>query len=245
MNIHSIKTRKVVPPKDEIWDILDLVAKEIQEGNVVAVTSKIVSIHEGRTIKEADEPNRDKLAKKEAQYWLDRKKVPGRHVMHTITGNSWVSSAGIDKSNTNGYWVLYPKDPFESARVIHQYLLNKSGVKNLGVIITDSHCQPLRRGTVGFALAYWGFNPLRNYIGTPDIFGEHLRVTKMDIADALGTAATFVMGEGVEQTPIAIISGVEKLVEFINSTPPIEEHMVKPEDDLFKPFYRIFKKNKA
>src|SRR3989338_9337719 len=87
----------------------------------------------------------------------------------------------------------------------------KSSVKNFGVIITDSHCQPLRRGIVGFALSYWGFNPLRDYIGTPDIFGHNLRVTKMDVADALGTAATFVMGEGIEQTPIAIISGVEEI----------------------------------
>ena len=243
MEIKPIKTRKVIPPKDEIWDILDEVAKMIGEGNIVAVTSKIVSIHEGRSIKEEDEPDRDKLAKKEAQYWLDREIVPGRHVMHTISCNSWVSSAGIDHSNTNGYWVMYPKDPFKSAESIYKYLSGKSGVKKLGVIITDSHCQPLRRGTVGFALSYWGFNPLRDYIGTPDIFGHNLRVTKMDVADALGTTATFVMGEGIEQTPIAIISGVEESIEFIDGAPPIAEHMVKPEEDLFKPFYSIFKKN--
>ena len=243
MEIKPIKTRKVVPPQDEIWDILDEVAKMIREGNIVAITSKIVSIHEGRTIKEENEPDRDKLAKGEAQYWLERSEVPGEHMMHTIACNSLVGSSGIDHSNTNGYWVMYPKDPFKSAESIHKYLSEKSSVKKFGVIITDSHCQPLRRGTVGFALSYWGFNPLRDYIGTPDIFGHNLRVTKMDVADALGTAATFVMGEGIEQTPIAIISGVEESIEFIDGAPPIAEHMVKPEEDLFKPFYSIFKKN--
>ena len=121
----------------------------------------------------------------------------------------------------------------------------KSSVKNFGVIITDSHCQPLRRGTVGFALSYWGFNPLRDYIETPDIFGNKLRVTKMDIANALGTAVTFVIGEGVEQTPVAIISDIEKSVEFIDGLPSIADHTINPEEDLFKPFYRIFKKNQA
>ena len=67
----------------------------------------------------------------------------------------------------------------------------------------------------------------------------------MDIANALGTAVTFVIGEGVEQTPVAIISDIEKSVEFIDGPPSIADHTINPEEDLFKPFYRIFKKNQA
>jgi F420-0:gamma-glutamyl ligase len=165
-------------------------------------------------------------------------------VIHTITHNSWVSSAGIDGSNAKDHWILYPNDPFKSAKTIWKYLKDKSGVKNLGLIITDSHSQPLRGGAVGFALAYWGFNPLKNYIGTKDIFGYTLKVSRMDIASNLAAAATFVMGEGKEQTPIAIISDLNKRVEFSNQKPNTTWHMIPPEKDMFSPFYKIFKKNK-
>jgi len=242
MKIEAIKTRKVVPPKDEIWDILDGVASTLGEEQIVVVTSKIVSLHEGRTVSREQHPDKDKLVEEEAELFLPREEVPGEHVTHSITRNSWVSTAGIDGSNAKGYWVMYPEDPFKSAKEIWEYLKEKSGKNKFGVLITDSHSVPLRRGASGFALALWGFNPMRSYIGEPDIFGEKLKVSVMDVAGNLAGAATFAMGEGKEQTPIAIISGVEGLVEFTDKEISIEEYIIPPEEDLFNPFYKIFKK---
>ena len=244
MKIQALKTRKVLPPKDEIWDLLDKISEEMKDEQIVAITSKIISIHEGRCVLKEDVSNKDILIKQESQYYLPRRKAPRRHVIHTITQNSWVSSAGIDGSNAKDHWVLYPKDPFKSAKTIWEYLKGKSGVKNLGLIITDSHSQPLRGGATGFALSYWGFEPLRSYIGKEDIFGHKLKVSRMDIASNLAAAATFTMGEGREQTPIAIISDIEKQIEFTDKKPNVRLHMVGPDEDIFKPFYKIYKKGK-
>lgn len=244
MKIDPIRTRKVLPPQDKIWDILDDVAKDLRNNQIVAITSKIVSIHEGRCIRKDEVRSKDELIKQESQHYLPRRKTPRGLVIHTITNNSWVSSAGIDGSNANDHWILYPEDPFKSARTIWKYLKKKSKVKNLGILITDSHSQPLRGGAVGFALSYWGFEPIQNYIGKEDIFRQKLKVSRMDQASNLASAATFVMGEGKEQTPIAIISDIKKRVTFTDNKPRIDLHMINPEKDIFKPFYKIFKKNR-
>ena len=242
MKIQAIKTRKVIPPKDDIRDILDEVAEKIGEREIVVVASKIVSIHEGRCVSREDYSNKLELIEEEADYLLPRSEVPGEHVTHTVNANSWVSSAGIDGSNADGYWIVYPKDPFKSAENIWKHISEKSGIEDFGVLVTDSHSIPLRRGASGFALAYWGFNPLRDYVGKPDIFGNKLKVSKMDVATNLAASAVFVMGEGKEQTPIALIQDVGNKIVFGKGAPLKDEYMVNPEEDLFKPFFDIFKK---
>jgi F420-0:gamma-glutamyl ligase len=143
-------------------------------------------------------------------------------------------SSGIDESNGNEHYVLYPEDPFRSARQLRLRLRKTYGIDRLAVIITDSASLPLRRGAIGFALAWDGIDPLRDYRGTEDIFGREIRVEMANLIDSLAAAAVLEMGEGNEQTPVAVIRGA-KHISYKNRSPKKEPLIVPPEDDIFAP----------
>ncbi|MCK5341793.1 MAG: coenzyme F420-0:L-glutamate ligase, partial [Candidatus Heimdallarchaeota archaeon] len=81
------------------------------------------------------------------------------------------------------------------------------GIDNLGVIISDSRVQPLRKGTIGIAIATAGFEPVEDLRGTPDLFNRPLEITMRAIADDLTSAAQFLLSEADQQTPVVIIRG--------------------------------------
>jgi len=220
MLVKAYKTKKV-RDGDDIYKILDIYLPKLKEKSVVAVTSKIVSICEGRLIKIDPKVEKDELVKKEAEYFLPRE-FNQYGFMISINKNIMVASAGIDESNANGYYVLWPKDPQESANKIRKYLANRFNLENVGVIITDSKLTPLRWGVTGVAIAHSGFRAINNYIGKPDIFGRKLQAEKVNVADALATAAVVEMGEGSEQQPFAIIEDVS-FVSFQKRSPTKKE----------------------
>ncbi len=219
----------MMPPKDDLFSLIKesfLVNKiKLKEESIVVITSKIVAIAQGRCIKinsnlskEGQKEFKDKLIKKEAEFFIDRKYVPNQMVTLTIKNNILIPTAGIDESNANGYYILWPKDIFKEAKKIWYFLRKEFKVKNLGVIISDSHTTPLRAGISGIALAYYGFYPLRNYVGTKDLFGRELKMTRTNIPDILADTAVFEMGEGIEQTPIAIIEDIRGIKFGFDST---------------------------
>lgn len=238
MIVKAIKTRKFLPPKDNLWEFLSESINRLEEKNIVAVTSKIVSISEGRCIMQ-NQIKKDELIISEADKYIPRSKAPNKWVMHTIKNNLLIASAGIDESNGRGFYILWPDDPYLSAKKIWDYLRKKFKVKDLGIIIVDSHCIPLRRGLVGISIANFGFNPLRDYRGKKDIFGRQLNISLTDIPDSLASAAVLEMGEGDEQTPLALIEDVP-YVEF-NDKPyipktPYSSFVIPEKEDLFYPF---------
>ena len=226
MEVIAIKTRKLLPPKDNLWEVLSTI-KSLKENLVVAVTSKIVSIGEARCIP-IKETSKDELAKKEADLYLPREEAPDGLIMHTIKDNMLVASAGVDESNGDGYFILWPKNPQESAKKIWNFLRDKFKVKNLGVIITDSRLIPLRRGVVGISIGYFGFKPLKDYRGKKDIFGREFKMETSNLPDSLATAAVLEMGEGSEQKPIVLITDISK-IDFIDY-----EYKAKILDDTFE-----------
>jgi F420-0:gamma-glutamyl ligase len=144
-------------------------------------------------------------------------------------------TAGIDESNGNGYYILWPKDPQKSANIIREHLVEKFNVKNIGVIITDSKTTPLRWGTTGVAISHSGFSALNDYMGKPDLFERIMRVTKSNVCDGLAAGAVAVMGEGDECTPLAVISDV-KNANFQHRNPTEEEISnlkIDLQDDLY------------
>lgn len=237
MIVKAIKTRKFLPPKDNLWDLL-LAIKSLKENSVVAVTSKVVSIGEGRCIL-ISQIDKDELIIKESDKYLPRDLVPNKWTMYTLKNNMLVAAAGIDESNAAGYYVLWPKNPETSAKKIWQFLKKKFQLKNLGVIITDSKVNPLRRGVVGLAISYFGFKPLKDYRGMKDLFGRKFEMETTDIPDSLATAAVLEMGEGSEQQPLAIITDIP-YIEFIsgkyypkNADSSFE---IAEKEDLYYPF---------
>lgn len=239
MLVQTIRTRILTPPKDNLEKVLLESIKEIPENSVIAVASKIVSIGEGRCILKSEIENKDELIKSESEKYLERENTPGGYLLHTITNNILIGTAGIDESNANGYFVLWPKNPSESAKRICLFLKEKFGVKNLGVVLTDSHTIPLRRGLVGLALAYWGFEPLKDYRGEEDLFGREMKVSQTNLPDSLAATAVLNMGEGSEQTPLVLLTDVPRINFLDSDYKPEKEYStfdVPLEEDLYKPF---------
>ncbi|HEY4509994.1 MAG TPA: coenzyme F420-0:L-glutamate ligase [Candidatus Paceibacterota bacterium] len=245
MKARAIKTHKVTPEKDrDLYAILDRYLPKLREGSVVAITSKVVAICEGRVVK-IGTANKDELIKQEAEYYLP----PGENGFYlTIKYGILSASAGIDESNGNGYYILWPKDPQKTANEARKYLARKFGLKKVGVIITDSKITPLRWGVTGSAIVHSGFAPLNNYIGDKDIFGRELKFTKTNIMDGLGAAAVMIIGEGNEQTPLAVIEDVP-FVRFQQRNPTRKElaevRITMMEDDLYRPILTSVKWRKG
>ncbi len=235
MNIKAIKTGRIVPNHEKLTTILDRYISGFSEQSILVITSKIISICEGRVVK-VGTTSKTALVEKEAEMVLPSKNALF-DITLTIKNNILIPTAGIDESNGDGYYILWPSDPQKSANNIRKYLCERFSLKLVGVLVTDSKTTPLRWGTTGTSLAQSGFVALNNYIGKPDIFGRKLEVTKANIADGLAAAAVVVMGEGKEQTPLAIITEVP-FVKFQMRNPTGEEirkRTIAMKDDLYAP----------
>lgn len=246
MIVNGVKTHKITSKDTDVFKILDkYLPKKLKEKSVVAVTSKIVSICEGRTV-EMNQASKDALVKQEAELFLPRH-MNKYDFSISIKRAIITASAGIDESNGNGYYVLWPHDPQKAANDIRRYIKRRFSLRHIGVIITDSKTSPLRWGVTGVALAYSGFKPLNSYIGKPDIFGRIMKAEKLNVADTLATSAVGVMGEGNEQTPLAIIQDVP-FVTFVDRNPTIKELSelkISLEDDIYAPLLKSVKWKKG
>lgn len=226
MIIRPIKTH-IFQEGDDLFAFITRYVKKIPENSVIVIASKIASLAEQRTVPLGSNKEKEELIRKESGLAL-----PTKHVWFTIKDDMVMASAGIDESNAKDKWILVPKDSFKVARILRKRLQEKYGVKNLGVLITDSCPLPLRRGVVGLALGYAGFRGIRDYRGESDIFGRKFEFSSVDVADSLATAAGLVMGEGNEQQPLAIIRRAP--VEFCERTSR-RELFVDQEDDMYEP----------
>ena len=236
MQIKTIKTDRITQPQD-LNRFVDAVLPPLSEGSIVAITSKVVSLCEGRTVDMTAISKKD-LIYREADCVIPSDGQDERIVL-TYKNRILIPSAGIDESNSNGRYILYPEDPFLSAKNLYVYLKTRRHLERFGVIITDSHTTPLRRGVTGIALAWWGFQPCKSLVGTPDLFGHPLQVTHINVADALAVSAVFNMGESSECTPIAIINNAP-YVQF-DATPithNIDEIAIDPQVDLYQPLLK-------
>jgi len=143
-------------------------------------------------------------------------------------GTILIANAGLDRSNSDGHTAVgWPRNAVESTRALREHLADGSP---LGVILSDSCCQPRRRGVTAVALVVSGFDPLASQEGLTDLFGRPLRITTEAIADQLATAANAVMGNAAQSVPAAIIRdhGLP-LNDWDGWVPGIE-----PDEDLFK-----------
>jgi len=236
MIVTPYKTDPVVVG-DRLFPILEKFLPPLKKKDIVVVTSKIVSICEGNVVKTQTTLQKRELIRTFSQLYIDNKLTRRYGFQLTIANNILIPNAGVDESNGNGYLVLWPKNPLKSATEIWNYLRYRNKLTHLGVVITDSHTTILRKGTTGIALSWCGFSPLTNYIGTSDIFGRKLQVTYAHIADGLAASAVVVMGEGNEQTPLAVIKEAHQ-VQFQRHPPSKEElaDMRWPlEEDMYAP----------
>jgi len=243
MRIQALRSGIMKPPQHDLLAEISASLKVIPERSVFVVTSKVVSIWQGKCIPASEVSDKDALIMRESERYLPRESVPGAWVIHTIKNNLLIPSAGIDESNADGHFILWPDMPYEAAEKILAWIREKYGVKECGVIITDSHSGMLRRGVVGISLGHAGFSALNDYRHTKDLFGRELKVSQANIPDSLAAAAVVAMGEGSECTPFALVTEAE-FVRFCGvkcepKTPEQElfsSFEIPPAEDLYAPF---------
>ena len=229
MQVIPIKTR-IFRENEDLFLFVSKNIKKFPEKSILVVTSKIVALSEGRTVKYKNEKQRIKLIKKESDFSLKLK-----HTWLTLKDNMVMANSGIDQSNADGKMIFLPKNSFKSAELLRKKLIHKFRLKNLGVLITDSEFMPLRVGALGVALGYAGFAGVRNYIGKKDIFGRKFVYSKTDVADGLATSAVLCMGEGKERQPMAVITNAP--VVFTNKIKK-KEMMIDSEKDMYAPLFK-------
>lgn len=234
MIVKPIKTG-VFQECENLFSFIIKHVKLIREESILVVTSKIVALSEGRTAVAKDEKAKEKIIRKESDF-----AVPTKFVWLTLKDGMLMASAGIDESNAKGKLILLPMDSYKTAREIRKKLRKYFGVKKIGIIITDSRTAPLRAGVTGVALGYAGFSGIKDYREKPDIFGRKFHFSRVNVADSLATSAVFVMGEGNEQCPLAVIK--EAPVKFCEKILQ-KELIIDIEEDMYKPFFTQWRKS--
>jgi coenzyme F420-0:L-glutamate ligase / coenzyme F420-1:gamma-L-glutamate ligase len=179
-------------------------APDLRDGDILVVTSKIVSKAEGRVI----------AAPREQAIEAETARVVARRGATTIAQTRHglvLAAAGVDESNTApGTVVLLPEDPDESARRLRKALHTSTGLK-VGVIVTDTMGRPWRAGQTDTAIGAAGVTPVRDYRGEADTFGNILEVTVAAVADEIAAAADLVKGKAL-RIPVALVRGLADLV---------------------------------
>ena len=236
MEFFPIQTRTLIPPKDDIFQVFEESISNVKEGDILFITSKIIAIHQGRCIK-TSEISKQELIQQEADKRIIST-VTEKDIYLTIKDNILIPSAGIDESNANGYFVLWPNNLQQICEEIHQYFCKKFHIKNLGIIITDSTTRPMKRGVVGIAIHSHGIVPLNDKRGETDLFGKPLQVTQINVLDALSAMAVYLMGEGKEGTPILIGRDIPHIQYTCEKC--YDNCVIPPEQDLFKPLLDAF-----
>jgi coenzyme F420-0:L-glutamate ligase/coenzyme F420-1:gamma-L-glutamate ligase len=242
----------IVRPGDDLVQVilegLSAADLRLEGGDVVVVTSKLVSRAEGRfadlrqveasprarEVAEAvqKDPRLVEVILQESES-ISRMAKDVLVVRHRL--GFTVANAGIDRSNVDPAAVddqvvlLLPVAPDESAERIRRGLVQAAGAA-IGVVITDSHGRPFRLGTVGAAIGIAGMPALWDQRGRTDLFGRPLQMTITALGDQIAAAADLLAGQGSEGRPVVHVRGL--------SFPPADgraRDLVRPlEQDLYR-----------
>ncbi len=218
-----------VQPGDDlarlILNSLQLADMTLEPGDILVITSKLVSKSEGRFVdlrtvtpspravevgqKTRKDPRLVELILQESTA-ISRMRGEVLIVRHRL--GFTLANAGIDHSNVGregDEWVLLlPENPDESARQIRETLRELTGIAP-GVILSDSHGRPFRVGTVGVAIGLAGLPAAWDMRGMPDLYGRVLKVTVTGLGDELAAAAGLVLGQSSEALPVVLIRGMK------------------------------------
>lgn len=217
---------------------------DVQDGDVVVVTQKLISKAEGRLVNLAEitpSPFAERLA---LRYEKDARQVEvvlresvrivrmDHGVIIAETPHGFVcANAGVDASNApeSDYVVLLPLDPDATARQILD-AIRRCWDARTAVVVTDSFGRPWRTGIVNVAIGIAGMSPFDDYRGQYDDHGYELRATVLAVADEVASAAELVMGK-LDRRPVAVVRGYD----FIESDDASGRDLIMdPERDLFR-----------
>jgi len=241
----------LIAPGDDLAAIIAdaLFASDIRllPSDVLIVAQKIVSKAEGRGVRLSQVTPSPRAVELAQVVQKDSRLVevilsesvevmrtrPGLIIVRDIRG--WVcANAGVDRSNVaqdEGDEVVLrlPLDPDASAARLRQGLCERAGV-DMGVIVADSHGRPHRNGVIGVAIGVSGLPALEDWRGRPDLYGYALQHTEVALADQIASAATLLLGQAAEATPVVVARGVPRT----RCEGSARELVRPPEMDLFR-----------
>ena len=198
-----------------------------RDGDVVAVTQKIVSKAEGRVVPDGGDGR---------SVWVTRetRRVVARRgdLIIAETHHGFVcANAGVDASNVEeGFVSLLPVDPDASAEALRASLAQRLELSRLGVVITDTFGRPWRNGLVNVAIGCAGLPAIIDLRGNADHHGRALEVTVVALADEVAAASGLVMGKSA-RVPVALIRGVD----LTAGAPGRAVDLIRaPDEDLFR-----------
>jgi coenzyme F420-0:L-glutamate ligase / coenzyme F420-1:gamma-L-glutamate ligase len=223
----AIPNIPMIQPKDNLPEIIlkacEEAAIKLQSGDVLVISSKIVSKSEEQIVHLADvTPSETALELSETvnkdprivQLILQESRGISRKAQGVLVTEhrlGFVSAnSGIDQSNVGipDSVLLLPKEPDESARRIRNAVQTLTGL-DVAIIISDTHGRPFRMGNVGVAIGIAGMLALDDKRGTHDLFGRELVATVQGYADMVASAAHLLCGEGAEGRPVIVLRGLD------------------------------------
>lgn len=246
MRLYAVRTSIIKTGENLVEVILESLKRQnlqLEDGDILALASKIIAYAEGRVAKLSDiKPSEEakELAKKFslqpefAELILkEADKIYGgvERAVLTLKNGVLTANAGIDNKNAPvGFVVLWPKNAEKWAKRIREEIIRETG-RHTAILIVDSGLVPLRLGTKGLALAVAGFKPVIDFRGEKDIFGKTLIITRHAVADDLASAAHLLMGEVAERTPVVLIKDAP--VVFDGGVYGCEDMMISPDECIF------------
>ncbi len=229
MIITPIKTR-IFQEGENLLDFILEHIPSLEDWDILVITSKIVALAEWRTFVPQDENEKLEYIKSAGIYIKKTK-----HVHLSFVAWLPMANAGIDESNGNGKCIMLPKDSYKTAYTLQTFLRGRFGIKNLGIIITDSRTIPFRNGTTWVSLGHTGFEGIRDYRAKLDIYGRPFHYARTNVPDALATAAVHTMWEWDECQPLAIIR--DPRITYTDERQDGEDLGIDPEDDMYGPLF--------
>lgn len=218
-------------------DLVELIGRAcgagLRSGDILAVTSKIVSKSEGRTLPAACRD--EAIAGETVRVVATRTHANGTTQIVENRLGIVAAAAGVDASNTaEGTILLLPLDPDASARALREGLKDRFGV-DVGVIITDTLGRPWRQGQTDAAIGAAGLSVLLDLRGLPDSSGRPMSATVSAVADEIAAAADLVKGK-TSGCPVAVVRGLEALTATGGAGfPNGARALIRPaEEDMFR-----------
>ncbi len=220
---------------DDLAALIADAAPGLIDGDILAVTSKVVSKAEGRVLRAAERSaagiaslRNAAIEKETVRVVADRGAARIVETRHGLV----LAAAGVDTSNSEpGTVVLLPEDPDASARALRAVLADRCGVR-IGVIITDTLGRPWRVGQTDTAIGLAGMAPVLDHRGQTDSYGNPLEVTLRAVADEIAAASDLVKGK-LANTPVAIVRGLADLVTEEDG-PGAAALIRRPGEDMFR-----------
>lgn len=244
MIIIPIKTKRLL--KNPLGDILKSIKNKLKNGDILVLTSKIISLEYSGLInldQVVFSKKSQKLAKKHgispqfAELVINESdQIFGgvKGAILTLKSGILMANAGIDASNVPLNHVVRLPKQIEKITDQIRFKLKKLTGKKIGLVINDSVCLPLRLGTHHYALVISGFKGIIDERGKKDLFHKPMKITTHNLADEISSAAGLIMGERNESIPAVIIRGLK--VNFTNYSAKklTKELIISRQRDLFK-----------